>query len=165
MAVERVSKNKAVYITYAISDTGGTTLERIEQPVGYLHGVEQWLHEKMEAALEGCVVGDSVNVMVEGDSRFGDYDPNLVFTDSISNVPEQFRRVGAQVELTNDRGEKRLFFVSKIENGQLTMDGNHPYAGKTLNFNVLVVEVRDATEDELESGQVAPMGAPSATRH
>ena len=63
-----------------------------------------------------------------------------------------FQTLGAQVEMQNDRGETRSFIVSRIEDGRLTVDGNHPLAGKTLRFVVEVNDVRDATPEEIAAG-------------
>ena len=83
---------------------------------------------------------------------FGPHQPELTFTDDINNVPPQFHSVGAEVEFQNDQGVGKIFRVIKIENGQLTVDGNHPFAGKNVTYNLLVKEVRDATADELING-------------
>ena len=165
MSAPSISQNKVVYITYVITDTSGMTLEQSDLPIGYLHGVKNRLHAKIEKALMGSKVGDSVTVLLEGDEGFGPHDPELTFTDSIDNVPEQFRRIGAEVEMMNEGGEAKTFIVSNIEGGQLTVDGNHPFAGKTVNFRVKVVDIRDATDDEIKSGEVASMGTPSTTKH
>ena len=77
---------------------------------------------------------------------FGAHDPDLTFTDDIANVPEQLRYVGAEVQMQNESGEVKSFFVTKIDGGKLTVDGNHPMAGKTLRVKVKIVEVRDSTE-------------------
>ena len=70
-------------------------------------------------------------------------------------MPEQFRYVGAEVEMHNDRGEAKTFRVSTIGSGKLTVDGNHPFAGKHLTFKVRILDVRDATVDELTGQPVA----------
>jgi FKBP-type peptidyl-prolyl cis-trans isomerase SlyD len=60
--------------------------------------------------------------------------------------------VGAEVEMMNDQGDSRKFTVTRIENGQLTVDGNHPMAGKTIVFRIKVTEIRDATAEEIANG-------------
>jgi FKBP-type peptidyl-prolyl cis-trans isomerase SlyD len=57
---------------------------------------------------------------------FGPHDPNLTFTDDLDNVPPQFRFVGAEVPMQSENGEVKTFYVTRIENGRLTVDGNHP---------------------------------------
>jgi FKBP-type peptidyl-prolyl cis-trans isomerase SlyD len=59
--------------------------------------------------------------------------------------------------MQNDQGEVRSFFVSRIEDGKLTVDGNHPFAGKTLTYAVTVLEVRDASEQEKRQGVSMPV--------
>ena len=76
----------------------------------------------------------------------------MTFTDDIDNVPPEFRRVGAEVEFQNEEGETRLFRVSKIADGKLTVDANHPLAGQTVTFMVNVVSIRDASMDEVANG-------------
>ena len=98
-----------------------------------------------------------VELEVEPEQGFGPHDPDLTFTDAIENVPPQFRRIGAEVQMQNDRGEVRSFFVSRIEDGKLTLDGNHPFAGKTLTYAVTVVDIRDASEQEQRNGVSMPV--------
>ncbi len=148
----KVAKNKAVYVTYSILSEEGEILERSDLPIGYVHGVGSQLIEQVEKRLDGCEVGDTVEVILSPEQGFGPHDPDLTFTDDIDNVPPEVRYVGAQVEMQNDRGETRTFIVSRIENDRLTVDGNHPFAGKTLRFVVEVTDVRDATPEEIAAG-------------
>lgn len=159
MTEPRVEKHKVVSVVYSIADEDGNVMERIDYPVSYVHGGKSDLIEKVEQALEGCGVGDSVEVTLEPEEAFGAHDPNLTYTDDIENVPPEFRHIGAEVQMQNDRGEVRSFFVSHIENGKLTVDGNHPMAGKAVTFIVTVKEIRDATPEEIEQG-VSPMPQP-----
>jgi len=152
MLVEKIAAKKLVELTYQIADEAGEIVERVDIPVKYIHAVDGALFPQVENALTGCAVGDKVEVTLKPSEGFGEVDPNLLFTDDIINVPEQFRKIGAAVEMQNDQGEVKKFLVSKIENGKLTVDGNHPLAGKTIKFNISVVTVRDATENELKYG-------------
>ncbi|MCU7836209.1 MAG: peptidylprolyl isomerase [gamma proteobacterium symbiont of Taylorina sp.] len=152
MSVEQIKKNKYVELTYAILDAQGEIKERVDIPVKYIHGHDGGLFHQIENALEGHSQGDRVEVFLTENESFGSSDPNLIFTDDIANVPPQFHQVGAEVEMQNDRGEAKKFTVTKIENGKLTVDGNHPLAGQTVQFVVTVGEVRDATDEEIKSG-------------
>ncbi len=153
MSDQRVRKNKVVQFTYSIADEDGNIVEQVDLPVNYVHGATQMgLIERVERALEGCRVGETIEVTVPPEEGFGKHDPNLTFSDDIDNVPPQFRRVGAEVEMMNDAGESKSFVVTKIENGKLTVDGNHPLAGKKAKFTVNVLAIRDATPDELKNG-------------
>ncbi len=152
MSEQQVGKHKVVGIKYQILDQDGMVLEHSDLPVSYLHGGPNQMFPQVEDALEGCRVGDRVEVVLKPEEAFGQHDPSLTFTDDIENVPPQFRKVGMQVEMQNDRGETRMFVVSKIEDGKLTVDGNHPFAGKILTYVVTVDSIRDATPEELKKG-------------
>ena len=152
-----VSKHKVVAITYSIIDESGAILEQSDIPVYYVHGGPNDMFPDIEAALEGCTLGDSIEVMLPPEKAFGYHDPSMTFTDDIANVPSEFRRIGAEVEMQNDRGETRTFFVSKIEGDKLTVDGNHPFAGKTLTYAVTVADIRYASEEEKQKGISKPI--------
>jgi len=152
-----VEKHKVVAITYSILDESGAILEQSDIPVYYVHGGPNDMFPDVEEALDGLNLGDNVEVVLPPEKAFGYHDPNLTFTDDIANVPPEFHRVGAEVQMQNDRGEVRSFFVSKIEDGKLTVDGNHPFAGKTLTYVVTVADIRDATEEEKKNGIAKPL--------
>jgi len=152
MSASVVSKYKVVAITYSILDQSGVVLEQSDIPLSYVHCGPNDMFPEVEDALEGCEVGKSVEVILPPEKAFGYHDPKLTFTDDIDNVPPQFRRVGAEVQMQNDSGETRSFFVASIEEDKLTIDGNHPFAGKTLTYAVTVTDIRDATEEEKRKG-------------
>lgn len=149
---DTISKDKFVSLTYTITDEHGDVLERIDMPVRFIHGRDSQVIEKIEHALAGLAPGDEVSVTLEPAEAFGEHQAELTFTDDIANVPPQFHHIGAEVEFQNDRGESRIFRVSNIADGKLTVDGNHPFAGKVITYNIKIVEVRDATPDEMVSG-------------
>lgn len=146
----RVVNNKAVFFTYSIRDESGEILEQSDLPIGYIHGVDSGLLDKVEMALEGMAAGETVEVPLTPEEGFGPSDPDLTYTDDINNVPPEYHRIGAEVQFQNDQGEVKTFVVSSIEDGKLTVDGNHPLAGKNLIFNVKITEVREASADELQ---------------
>jgi len=154
-----VSRNKVVYLTYTIWDQHGTLFEQYDLPVGYVHGVNGPLFEKIEHALEGKRIGDRVEVTLLPGDGFGEHKPELTFTDDIDNVPPEHRGLGAEVMFENERGEHMQLRVTRIENGKLTVDGNHPLAGQTVKFVVTIVGVRPATLDEIVEGMPADGGA------
>ena len=154
MSEQIISKGKAVHFTYSITtDSDGNVMEQSDIPIGYVHGGYSELIDKVEAALEGCSVGDSIDVPLSKDESLWAYDPTLTFTDAVDNVPEQFRHIGAQVEMANDGGETKTFIVTEIKDGKLTVDGNHPLAGKEITFHVTVKTIRDATAEEIRKGR------------
>lgn len=153
MSVPIVTQNKAVFFTYTITDENGEVVEQSDLPVGYVHGVDSDIIVKLEVAMSGHSIGDKVVVMLSPEEGFGDPDPDLRFSDDIANVPPEFHRVGAEVEMQNDQGDVKRFTVSKIEGGQLTVDGNHPLAGKNITFHITITDIRDADPQEIQSGR------------
>lgn len=152
MSGQFISANKVVSFTYSIVDASGETLEQSDLPISYVHGGKHDLFEKIEQELEGAVIGDMVQVSLTPEEGFGPHDPDLTYTDDIENVPPEFHRIGAEVEMMNDQGDTKKFTVTRIENGKLTVDGNHPMAGKIITFNIRVATIRDATPEEVENG-------------
>jgi FKBP-type peptidyl-prolyl cis-trans isomerase SlyD len=159
MSDQFAGKDKVVNFTYSILDESSEILEQSDLPISYVHGGTHDLFEKVEQALEGSVVGDTVDVTLTPEEGFGSHDPALTYTDELENVPPEFQHVGAEVEMLNDQGESRKFTVTHIENGKLTVDGNHPMAGKAITFHINVIGIRDATAEELANG-VTPMEMP-----
>ena len=148
----KISKNKFVSLVYTITDEDNNILERIDMPIQYIQGMKSQVIEKIENALEGHNEGDLVHVTLNPEEGFGAHQAELTFSDDINNVPPQFHSIGAEVEFKNDQGESKLFRVTEIADGKLTVDGNHPLAGKTITYNITVKEVRDATADEMKNG-------------
>ena len=147
-----VARNNVVYLTYTIWDQAGNLFEQYDLPVSYVHGVKGPLFEKIEQALEGRKAGDRIEVVLPPQEGFGEHRPELTYTDDIANVPPEHRRIGSEVMFENERGERMTFQVTRIADGRLTVDANHPLAGQTVRFRVTVVAVRPATLDEIANG-------------
>jgi len=149
MTAEQIQNGKYVSLTYSICDDLGTVLEHSDLPVGFIIGGSRELIGGMDLAVRGKKAGDEIDFDLAPEVGFGGHDPNLTFTDDLENVPPQFHQVGAEVQMQNEAGEVKVFYVSRIENGQLTLDGNHPMAGKHLRVHVRIHEVREATREDL----------------
>ena len=147
-----IQKSKFVSLTYTITDDTDELLERIDVPICYIQGSNSDVIEKIEIALEGHHEGDDITVDISPEEGFGAHQSELTFTDDLDNVPPEFQKIGAEIEFQNNQNEVKKFRVTKIENGKLTVDGNHPFAGKAIKYNIKVREVRDATADELANG-------------
>jgi len=156
MTDQTVSPGKFVSITYTMRDADGKVLEQSDLPVSYIHGGSTELIGGMDRALAGKRVGDEVEMSVPAGDAFGPHDPDLTFTDDLANVPPEFRFVGAEVPMQNDAGDARTFYVTRIEDGRLTVDGNHPLAGKPLQVRMTVREVRDPTPAEVAQDRAGP---------
>ena len=160
MTEPTVSANKVVAIKYRIRDASGRVREQRDIPITYIHGGNSELFPEIEAALDGRPVGFTTSVVLTPEQAFGYPDPDLVFTDSLDNVPPELRYVGAELDAESESGDIKHFRVTKIEDGALTVDANHPLAGQTLTYDVTITGIRDASPAELATGEAAPdMGA------
>jgi FKBP-type peptidyl-prolyl cis-trans isomerase SlyD len=160
MSHQIVQSGLVVYITYSIVDQAGNVVEQHDLPVGYVQGGNSGLLPSIESALVGKRIGDQVEVTLAPQDAFGERDPDLTFTDDIDNVPPQFRHIGAQVQMANEGGETKTFYVTSIEDGRLTVDGNHPLAGQNATCVVNIMDIREATADELANGMAADSAPP-----
>jgi len=149
-----VTKNKAVYFTYTVTNQTGETMEQSDVPVGYVHGGSSDLLPKLEQSLDDLKVGDEVDVVITPEEGFGQADPNMIHREKLDSVPPEYRRIGAEAQFQNENGEAKVFVVTGFEKGMIIMDGNHPYAGKTVTFHVVINEIRDADSEELKTGRV-----------
>lgn len=150
---ETIQDSKYVELTYSVTDrTSGQVLTGIEFPLGYVHGHNEILAPSVHRELSGKSVGDVIEVPIDGNRIFGMRDESLVFTDHLENVPAEYREVGTSIVMQNDRGQMRTFIVTRIDEGTLTVDGNHPLCGRQVVFRLEVLSVRDATAEELKAG-------------
>jgi FKBP-type peptidyl-prolyl cis-trans isomerase SlyD len=156
MTDQPVRPGKFVSITYSLRDQDGNLFEQSDLPVSYIHGGNTELIGGMDRALAGKRAGDEVEMTVPAGQAFGPHDPSLTFTDDLDNVPPEFRRVGAEVQMQSESGDLKTFYVTRIENGRLTVDGNHPLAGKPLRVRMTIHEVRDPTPEELAQDRAGP---------
>lgn len=147
-----IKQHKVVTITYAILNNQHAVVEQHDVPVAYLHGGKGGLQPGIEAALEGHQIGDRVETLLPYDEAYGLRDESLVFTDDIDNVPPQYRYLGAEVEFKNDAGESKAFYVTRIEKGKLTLDGNPALAGHAVTCQVNIIDIREATTEEIRNG-------------
>jgi FKBP-type peptidyl-prolyl cis-trans isomerase SlyD len=151
--IETISINKFVELTYRIIDqSNGEVIEQVEEPLGYVQGDNSLLFNQVTKELEGKCVGDEVEILLKAEDAFGKKADELIFTDDINNVPVEYRFIGASVTMQNDKGGTKDFIVSSIEDGKLTIDGNHPLAGKDIIFYVEILSIREATADEIIEG-------------
>ncbi len=158
----QVDKNKVVSIDYTLTNTEGKVLDTSKggQPLTYLHGVGGII-PGLEAALHSKNPGDNIVVSVPPGDAYGEKDPSLVQPiprsnfGSIPNIAP-----GMQFQAQNAQGT-RIVTVVEANAETVTIDANHPLAGQTLNFDVTVVDVREATQEEISHGHVHGPGGHS----
>jgi FKBP-type peptidyl-prolyl cis-trans isomerase SlyD len=146
-----ITKDTVVTLSYRVLDAQGKLLEASEQPMAYLHGGYGNTFEKIETALEGQAAGFATTVELAPADAFGERDEALVQTISKADFPPGVK-VGGTLRGVADDGHERIFTVVKIKGPQVVLDGNHPHAGKTLKFDLKVLEVRAASAEEVAHG-------------
>lgn len=149
--------NTVVTLTFQLFDGEGSLLEETDEPIAYLHGGHSGMLPKLEEALTHKRAGDAVSVTVEPDDAFGDYDPELVKIEAVDRLPADVE-VGMQFEAYADpsdpEGTGVVYTVTDLADGKAVLDGNHPWAGKSLRFDCQIVDVRPASAEEVEHGHV-----------
>lgn len=152
----KIAKNSVVSLHYELFDADGELLEKVDDAVSYLHGGYDGIFPLVEEALHGKSVGDQCSVTLQPDDAFGEYEHGLVEVEARSAFPKDVA-VGMQFEGAPESADEEdflLYTVIEVNDDEVTVDGNHPLAGKTLTFNCTVTGVRPATEEELEHGHV-----------
>ncbi len=151
----KISKGKVVSIQYALKDTTGEVLESSEgqAPMKYLQGFGNII-AGLEKALEGKEAGEKIKAVIAPEDGYGIREETLVKNLPLSSFQNHHEvEVGAQFQAETSQGP-RLATVTKIDDKNVTVDLNHPLADQTLSFDIDVVEVREATEEELSHGHV-----------
>jgi len=151
----KIAENKVIIMHYAVSDTEDTLIDSSydHKPLAVIHGTG-YLIPGLEDALIDHQAGDKFEVEVSAEQAYGER-----FDDYVQTVPKAMFEgiedlsVGAQLRATTDDGEQTVIVID-VQDEEITVDGNHPLAGIALKFDVEILEVRDATEDELTHGHV-----------
>ncbi|MCK9282781.1 MAG: peptidylprolyl isomerase [Rhodocyclaceae bacterium] len=150
----QIEKNTVVTLTYRVTDSDDNVVDEGAQPLVYLHGGYDGIFPVLEEALHGKAVGDELQLRLEPDDAFGEYDAELVAIEPRNLFPEDIE-VGMQFERATENGaEDELYTITDIADGKVVVDGNHPLAGMALNFSCTVAEVRKATADEIAHGHI-----------
>ena len=150
----QIGAKKAVTFHYSLRDDDGNVLDTSDggEPLTYLHG-EGNIVPGLEKALEGKQPGDEVKATVPPAEGYGTRDETNVRNVPRRQLPEGEIELGMRLQIRTDQGPI-IATVKAIRGDYVTIDANHPLADKTLHFEVKVVEVRDATAEELQHGHV-----------
>jgi FKBP-type peptidyl-prolyl cis-trans isomerase SlyD len=148
----QIENRKIVTIDYTLTDDKGEVLDTSQgsQPLTYLHGSGNII-PGLETALEGRATGDSFRVVVDPPEGYGERDERLVQSVPRARFPTREVEVGMQFQIEG-QGGTLVVTVIGVDAEVVTLDGNHPLAGATLSFDVTVLDVRDATLEELSHG-------------
>ena len=158
----QATKDTVVTLDYRLTLPDGEVIEISDpgDPLVYLHGYEE-IVPGLERALEGKAKGDRVQAVVPPEDGYGEYDPEGQETVDRSEFPAELDlEVGGIITATDEDDDEVEFLVKAIDGDKVTVDFNHPMAGKTLHFDVTIRDIRAATAEELEHGHVhGPGGA------
>ena len=145
-----------VSMHYTLTDDDKNVLDTSaeSEPMSYLHGADNII-PGLEDALTGKVVGDKVQVHVEAGDGYGETSPELIHTvdiaafQGVDNI-----EAGMKFETESPDGHIELVEVKEVDGDKVIIDANHPLAGVALNFDVEIIDVREATPEELDHGHV-----------
>jgi len=153
-----ISKDHIVSFAYTLKDDEGQVLDSSEgsEPLAYLHG-HGGIIPGLESAMEGKDSGDSFEVSIPPEEAYGTYDPELDLAVPLDAFPKEHRSelepgVRFQGPHPSDQTQPVIYTVHEVEPEVVKVSGNHELAGRTLHFTVQVVEVRPASEEELQHG-------------
>lgn len=150
----QIAKDTVVTLDYCVTDSDGNMVDEGQQPLVYLHGGYDGIFPRIEEELQGKGVGTRVELKLQPEDAFGDYDEELVRIEPLSLFPEGIE-VGMQFERSTEDGEDEMVYtITDIADDKVVVDGNHPLAGMSLVFSATVAGVRPATEEELSHGHV-----------
>ena len=151
-----IKQNSVVTINYTLKDAQGEVLDSSEgqEPLVYLHGAKNII-VGLEEALLGKATGDQVSAVVSAEKGYGELIEALIqtvpkeaFGDEIDKVD-----VGMRFQAETEQGPVPVV-VTAMDDSMVTVDGNHPLAGKELHFDVTIADIRDASAEEIEHGHV-----------
>ncbi len=144
----KIEKDTAVTLHLTITDAAGKPIDTGSDPMVYLHGGYENTLPKIEEALEGQEAGYQVKLTLSPEDSFGERNEALITTIAKKDFPPGVK-VGGQLQGRGEDGEDHVFTVMKIKGDTVHLDGNHPFAGKTLCFAIKVMEVRAASAEEI----------------
>ena len=154
-----ITKDKAVFIHYTLKNDNGDLIDTSsgKDPLGYIQGIGNII-AGLEKALEGKAVGDVVNAVIPPEEGYGARRDELIQVAPLSKFedPENVK-AGVNFHVQGPNGVS-IAKVVKVENDDVTIDLNHPLADQTLHFEVEVVEIREATKEELDHGYIHGKG-------
>ncbi len=148
----QIAKDKVVSLDVRLSDVHGNLIQQSAEAVQYLHGDYDGIFPSVEEALQGKAPGEKIDVRLEPEDAFGEYDADLVQLVERAQFPPELE-IGFQFEQKGGpENDLLILTVTDIAGDQVVLDGNHPLAGMALNFACTVLAVREATAGEIERG-------------
>lgn len=153
----KITPQCVVALTWTLKDTLGEILDELDDPVEFLMGGNDLL-AKIEESLQGHAAGDKIDLHLEPEHAFGDYDESLVFLEPRAIFPAELEEGmsfdGAALPAGSSTGipVNCIYTVTEIYPEHVVLDGNHPLAGIAIRLNLAVESVREASESEIGQG-------------
>ena len=152
----KIEKDNVVKIEYKLTNDDGQMIDSSKEgePLAFIQGAGQ-LIVGLDAALLGKQTGDMFDVRIDPKNAYGERDENkkrTVLRTQLSGIDKI--EIGMQLHGQDDKGNQALFTVVAEDKESVTLDENHPLAGQTLHFSIKIVDVREATPEELSHGHV-----------
>jgi len=148
----QIGKNTTVTIDYTLRDSRGHLLEDTGDsgPVSYLHG-RGLMIPKLEETLEGRKAGEDLKVTLTPEDAYGERDERLVLKIARTEFDDPDTiELGEDIQI-HDGSSGGIMTVVDMDDELITLDGNHPFAGRTVVFEVSIREVRETTEEDLDA--------------
>lgn len=144
-----------ITMQYSLTNADGVVVRDASgAPISYLHGAGL-LFPKLERELESHVIGDIVRAKLLADDAFGKRNLDLIYQVPLDELPPDEKiKVGGQVVGQDEDGNEVIFTVTAIEEAMVSLDGNHPFAGQSLVFEIEIEGIREATAEELRQQKV-----------
>lgn len=139
----RIQNGSTVTLSYTVTSEDGELIDPGAEPIVYLHGDQDGLFPKLQAALDGKALGETLTATLAAEDAFGPYDRSLVRVEHRARFGFDIE-VGTQLEGANDQGEAIDFVVKEIDGDRVTLDANHPLAGLALVFTCTVAAIQPA---------------------
>jgi FKBP-type peptidyl-prolyl cis-trans isomerase SlyD len=166
----KIEADKAVFLTYQLSIKDASdqweSIETVtaEEPMAFIHGLSG-LPEKFEDNLQGLEKGSPFDFSISSEDGYGDFDPEAIvdlpmdiFKDEDGNIQPEALELGNMIPMTNEDGSRLMGQVIEVADDYVVMDFNHPLAGREMWFKGEVLDVREATKEELDHGHIHGTG-------
>lgn len=139
----RIQNGTTVTLNYTVTSEDGELIDPGAEPMVYRHGDPDGLFPKLQAALEGKELNETITATLQAEDAFGPYDRSLVRWEHRARFDFDIE-VGTQLQGANDQGEPLVFVVKEIDGDRITLDANHPLAGLALVFTCTVAGLQPA---------------------
>jgi len=149
-----IGQNKVVTMNYTLRDVQGNIIQTTtnKEPFRFLSGNQQIL-PKLEKEIDSMIIGSKKNVKIPAKEAYGEYSEQAIQQVDKNNFPDDVDlQIGMEFVANSPEGQQMPFVVKDIKDEEITIDFNHPLAGKDLEFDVELVDIRAATVEELQHG-------------